>query len=271
MVRLGELVVILDLHRQGLSVSAIARRVGIDRKTVRKYIERGLEPPLYRPRQPRPAKVTAFQPLGRDQEGGHGARQPLLHHVWYCLYSPRQILRATMTQPASVAVRPMQWSLLPELHAAPPLDATDLACLDELRSVLVRHGKLNRFALHLAHRHFELMPDEILIERPDPDGRTQHVMVGRRDDYPDAVPTTWLFDDASTPLSLIAAVYCACMPTKIAPDTCVRHGKTNEPMTGGWAREEEEIKQRRIAEEKAAHERGGPVAGHDPSDKGRGR
>jgi transposase len=46
-IRLGELVMILDLHRQGLSVSAIARRVGIDRKTARKYIERGLEPPSY--------------------------------------------------------------------------------------------------------------------------------------------------------------------------------------------------------------------------------
>jgi transposase len=32
-VRLGEVVVILELHRQGLSVSAVARRVGIDRKT----------------------------------------------------------------------------------------------------------------------------------------------------------------------------------------------------------------------------------------------
>jgi hypothetical protein len=30
-IQLGELVMILDLHRQGLSVSAIARRVGIDR------------------------------------------------------------------------------------------------------------------------------------------------------------------------------------------------------------------------------------------------
>ena len=67
MVRLGELVVILDLHRQGLSVSAIARRVGIDRKTVHKYIERGLEPPLYQPRQPRPAKVAAFQPYLRER------------------------------------------------------------------------------------------------------------------------------------------------------------------------------------------------------------
>lgn len=58
---------ILDLHRQGLSVSAIARRVGIDRKTVRKYIERGLEPPLYQPRPARPAKVAAFQPYLRER------------------------------------------------------------------------------------------------------------------------------------------------------------------------------------------------------------
>jgi len=34
---------ILDLARQGLSVSAIARRTGHDRKTVRKYLERGMQ------------------------------------------------------------------------------------------------------------------------------------------------------------------------------------------------------------------------------------
>jgi transposase len=41
-VQLGELMMILDLHRQGLSITAIARRTGRDPKTVRKYIERGL-------------------------------------------------------------------------------------------------------------------------------------------------------------------------------------------------------------------------------------
>ena len=46
LVRLGEIAMILELHRQGVSVSAIARQVGLDRKTVHKYIERGLEPPL---------------------------------------------------------------------------------------------------------------------------------------------------------------------------------------------------------------------------------
>ena len=52
---------ILDLRQQGLSVSAIARRLGIDRKTVRRYIGRGLEPPIYQARQPRPAKIMPFQ------------------------------------------------------------------------------------------------------------------------------------------------------------------------------------------------------------------
>ncbi|WP_019052765.1 IS21 family transposase [Sphingobium xenophagum] len=52
MKKLGDLIMILDLHRQGLKVAVIARQVGIDRKTVRKYIARGLEVPTYGPRQP---------------------------------------------------------------------------------------------------------------------------------------------------------------------------------------------------------------------------
>jgi transposase len=51
---------ILDLHRQGLSVSAIGRQLGLDRKTVRRYIVRGLEPPKYSPRAPRPRVTDPF-------------------------------------------------------------------------------------------------------------------------------------------------------------------------------------------------------------------
>jgi transposase len=61
MVQLGELMMILDLHQQGLSVTAIARRTGRDPKTVRKYIERGLELPAYGPRQVgRPNKLAPY-------------------------------------------------------------------------------------------------------------------------------------------------------------------------------------------------------------------
>src|SRR6478736_1524454 len=66
-IHLGELVMILDLHRQGLSVSAIARQLGVDRKTVRKYIAHGLEPPAYGPRQPRPRRLDPFTTYLRER------------------------------------------------------------------------------------------------------------------------------------------------------------------------------------------------------------
>jgi transposase len=64
---LGELVMILDLRRQGLTVSAIARQLELDRKTVRKYIERGLEPPVYGPRKPRPRLLEPYEPYLRQR------------------------------------------------------------------------------------------------------------------------------------------------------------------------------------------------------------
>ena len=68
MVQLGELMMILDLHRQGLSVTAIARRTGRDPKTVRKYIERGLELPTYRARQVgRPNKLARYLDYLRER------------------------------------------------------------------------------------------------------------------------------------------------------------------------------------------------------------
>lgn len=53
MKKFGDLIMILDLHRQGLKISMIARQLGIDRKTVRKYLARDVGIPAYGPRQPR--------------------------------------------------------------------------------------------------------------------------------------------------------------------------------------------------------------------------
>jgi transposase len=66
-IKLGEIVMILDLHRQGLTVSAIARALGIDRKTIRKCIARGLEPPVYGPRKPRKRLIDPFAPYLRER------------------------------------------------------------------------------------------------------------------------------------------------------------------------------------------------------------
>ncbi len=61
MVKIGELMMILELHRQGLSVAAIARETGRDAKTIRRYISRGLEPPVYGPRPPRMCRVDPYK------------------------------------------------------------------------------------------------------------------------------------------------------------------------------------------------------------------
>ena len=66
-IKLRELIVILDLYKQGLTISAIAERTGLDRKTIRKYIAKGLEPPAYTPRPPRQTLVGPFEPYLRER------------------------------------------------------------------------------------------------------------------------------------------------------------------------------------------------------------
>jgi len=66
-IKLGEVVMILDLHRQGLTVSAIARELRVDRKTVRRYIARRLEPPVYGLRKTRQRLIDPFLPYLRER------------------------------------------------------------------------------------------------------------------------------------------------------------------------------------------------------------
>ena len=159
-----------------------------------------------------------------------------------------------------LSIRPMQWAKLPELHQTPALDDSDLDCLEEIRDVLARHGKLARFAVHLAHRHFELAPDEVLIERPDPDGRTQHVTVAYLSDEPLARPTTWLFEEVPE-MRLSDAVYCVCVSDPNKTEACIRHGKSRSPTAA--RQKHEAARDKRISEEKARYEQGGPIAGHN--------
>lgn len=67
MVDLKEMMMISELHRQGLSVRAISQRTGHDRKTVRKYIARGLQAPQYKPRDARACLVEPFAPYLRER------------------------------------------------------------------------------------------------------------------------------------------------------------------------------------------------------------
>ena len=101
MVRLGELMMILELHRQGVSITAIARRTGRDPKTIRKYIERGIEAPAYGPRRVgRPSKLAAYLDFLRervtafpDLSAARLARETSRARLCRCLYHSEAISR----------------------------------------------------------------------------------------------------------------------------------------------------------------------------------
>jgi transposase len=57
---------IIELKRQGLSVSAISELTGSDRKTIRKYLRRPATP-VYGPRLPRPSKLDGFKPFLQER------------------------------------------------------------------------------------------------------------------------------------------------------------------------------------------------------------
>src|SRR2546425_11786166 len=70
------------------------------------------------------------------------------------------------------AIQPLQRAEVPDLEEVPPLSERDFDCIREVRDVLAKHGALERFGLSLLHQHFDLAPDECLVEFVDYDTRT---------------------------------------------------------------------------------------------------
>ena len=56
-----------QLREQGESITAIAKRAGLDRKTVRKYLKRGVESATYGPRAPRPRVIDPYRAYVRER------------------------------------------------------------------------------------------------------------------------------------------------------------------------------------------------------------
>lgn len=66
-ISLRDVVMIHDLKKQGLSNTAIARQLGISRRTVTRRLQQGLEAPAYGPRPQKPRLVEAFEAYLRDR------------------------------------------------------------------------------------------------------------------------------------------------------------------------------------------------------------
>jgi hypothetical protein len=95
-----------------------------------------------------------------------------------------------------IAIKPMQWAQVNDLYECQPLADDDLECMKDVRAALAKHGKLDRFALHLIHKHFDLSDDEILVEYSDADSREQFFRVEKAESLNarQSIPTTWTLE-----------------------------------------------------------------------------
>lgn len=95
-----------ELKRQGLSVQAISNVMGIDRKTVRKYLRQPGVAPVYGPRAPRPGKLDPFKPyLEQRLRAGVWNAQVLLRELRQRSYSGGYTILKDWLHPQRAAAR----------------------------------------------------------------------------------------------------------------------------------------------------------------------
>jgi uncharacterized Zn finger protein len=93
-------------------------------------------------------------------------------------------------------LHPLQWSDLPDIDDVAPISEEDEACLQEIKAVLEKHGRLSRFGIALLHSHFYVNTDEVMVESCDINNRTLVVQPVKRDEFKgrNTIETLWRFD-----------------------------------------------------------------------------
>jgi hypothetical protein len=110
---------------------------------------------------------------------------------------------------ATLEVAPTQWANLKDIHEVEPINEGDLDCLAEVRNVLKKHGKQERFGIALLHKHFDMEADEILLEESDVEGRVLTVKPVKRTLAGNTIETIWQLMDGEHHLMMGCRQYCS--------------------------------------------------------------
>jgi hypothetical protein len=98
---------------------------------------------------------------------------------------------------------------LKDIEEVEPLCEGDRACMEELRAVLQKHGRLDRFGVTLLHAHFPVGEDEVLVETCDSEARELHLRVLPSDEVKHGriMETAWRLTDGAS----VTGCYTACV------------------------------------------------------------
>lgn len=109
---------------------------------------------------------------------------------------------------ATIEVAPTQWADLKDIHEVEPLHEADYDCLTEVRDVLKKHGKQQRFGVALLHKHFDMDEDEILVEHTDVANRVLTIRPTPANAAGETVQTIWMLGDGGPQSMLGCQQYC---------------------------------------------------------------
>jgi hypothetical protein len=115
-----------------------------------------------------------------------------------------------MTTALDVLPQPVQWAELGlrDIDEVEPVNEGDYDCLREVRDVLKRHGKQERFGVALLHKHFDMADDELLIEYSDPAARVLTIKPVKQAAAGRTVETIWILGDGENRVMLGCRQYC---------------------------------------------------------------
>ena len=100
------------------------------------------------------------------------------------------------------------WNRLKDIHDVEPIGTEDHACLAEIREVLNRHGKRERFGVALLHKHFDLAHDEMLVEETDVEARTLTIKPIATSEAPATIQTIWMLLEGDNQAMMGCMQYC---------------------------------------------------------------
>jgi hypothetical protein len=95
----------------------------------------------------------------------------------------------------TLQIAPAQWGRLKDIDDVEPINDGDLECLADLRDVLKKHGKCERFGVALLHKHFEMEEGELLVEFTDKEARELTIKPVKSEAVGNTVETIWMLLD----------------------------------------------------------------------------
>lgn len=109
----------------------------------------------------------------------------------------------------TLTISPVQWSEISDIDDIEPISAGDTDCLVEIREVLRKYEKMERFGIALLHQHFVLAEDEIMLETSNNEARTlTSAPVKQSEAGNNNIGTIWMLRDGDITTMTWCRQYC---------------------------------------------------------------